>query len=297
MLPVMNHEEIKSHFGAAFYAKVVACLRKYALKWRLSGFEQIDYYSVNCLFTCMSEQYGPCILKIGNDSKAAENEYHILLEYAGTRFCTVYEADPTNGVLLLEKIIPGTRLREEPDLDKRLSLFYELSRGLHKKPADRTVYPTYMDWIGSITAYMRSRKDYGFLYAKMADAERICRMLYDKYADEMLLHGDLHHDNILADENNRYRIIDPKGVIGNPVFDIPRFILNEFGDEKNEDFCRKIVHITRTLSLKFNIPESDIRRLTYVEMCMANCWDVESRQEPNMDDVLFTERLMKGIPL
>jgi streptomycin 6-kinase len=29
---------------------------------------------------------------------------------------------------------------------------------------------------------------------------------------------------------SRYTIIDPKGVIGDPVFDISRFILNEFHD-------------------------------------------------------------------
>lgn len=108
----------------------------------------------------------------------------------------------------------------------------------------------------------------------------------------MLLHGDLHHDNILLDVENRYRIIDPKGVIGDIVFDIPRFILNEFDDILDDSFYNKFTQITRTLSLKLNVPEYDIRQLTYVEMCMANCWNVESREEPNHNEVQFTENLM-----
>jgi len=108
----------------------------------------------------------------------------------------------------------------------------------------------------------------------------------------MLLHGDLHHDNVLLGGDNRYRIIDPKGVVGDVVFDIPRFILNEFDDDLDDAFHGKLTHITRTLATRLDIPECDIRRLTYVEMCMANCWNVESNDKPNMDEVLFTERMM-----
>lgn len=123
-------------------------------------------------------------------------------------------------------------------------------------------------------------------------AEQICRSLCEKYSGEMLLHGDLHHDNILLDSDKCYRIIDPKGIIGDIVFDIPRFILNEFDDMLDDCFYKKFVHITKTLSEKFNIPEYDIRRLTYVEMCMSICWCADSGENPNMDEVLFTEKLM-----
>ena len=289
---MMDKEKIIEHFGMGFYLKMLNDLERYTKLWDLSGLEQIDYYSVNCIFKCTSSKYGLCILKIGNDAKGTRNEYQILNEYKGTRFCKVYEADINNGVLLIECIIPGTQLRDELSLEKRLDLFCEISHGLHIKPADKTVYPSYMGWVSRITEFMRNRKDYIALYEKMVKAEQICLNLCKKYPGEMLLHGDFHHDNILLDENNQYRIIDPKGVIGDIVFDIPRFILNEFDDEQDEDFKRKYVKITRTISEKFNIPEFDVRSLVYVEMCMANCWNVESQEEPNINEVLFTEMMM-----
>ena len=288
----IDKDKIIIHFGAGFLNKVLTDLERYAEMWNLSNFEQIDYYSVNCIFKCVSHKHGLSILKIGSDFKEAENEYNILQEYGGTRFCRVYEADISKGVLLTECIVPGTQLRAESNLDKRLDLFYELSSKLHIKPASKEIYPTYIGWVSRITKYMGERKDYEVLYNKMSYAERICRSLCGKYPGEMLLHGDLHHDNILLGENNSYRIIDPKGVIGDAVFDIPRFILNEFDDVLDEDFRKKYIHITQTLSGKFNIPEYDIRRLTYVEMCMAHCWNVENGQKPSIDEVLFTENLM-----
>lgn len=209
-----------------FYNKLINDLKKYAKLWGLSGLEQIDYYSVNCIFKCVSDKYGVCVLKIGKPSEEKDTEYHILKEYNGRRFCKIYEADPANGVLLIERIEPGAQLRAETDLDKRLDVFCGLFHGLHIKPAGKTLYPTYMKWVGDI------------------------------------------------------------------VFDIPRFILNEFDDVHDDRFYDKFVHITRTLSENFNIPEYDIRRLTYVEMCMAICWSVDSGRNPDIDEILFTEKLM-----
>ena len=269
-------------------------LDKYAALWGLSDFKQVDYRSVNYIFTCVSPKYGLCVLKIGGKPKYVENEYYALKEYNGRGFCKVYETDATNGVLLLEHIVPGMRLRAEPDLDRRLDVFYELSRGLHIKPADERIYPTYMSWVSDITKYMSGRKDHRLLYGKMARAEEICRDLWEKYPEKMLLHGDLHQDNILLGENDRYRIIDPKGVVGNRVFDIPRFILNEFyGDiEINDSSYENFAYIAKILSGKFRIPEQDIRRLFYVEVCMAYCWTVSSGGEPKIYKVLFAEKMM-----
>ncbi|MCL2884683.1 MAG: aminoglycoside phosphotransferase family protein [Oscillospiraceae bacterium] len=289
----MDKEKIIRHFGAAFYEKMLKDLKKYMEVWRLSNLEQIDFYSVNCLFKCFSDTYGPCVLKIGNPSKETQTEADFLREYAGTRFCHLYEAAIADGVLLLEHITPGIPLRAEPDLGKRLDVFCAVSRGLHKKLADKALYPTYMGWVSRITNYMQSRKDYKILYEKMTRAEQLCRSLCEAYPGEMLLHGDLYHDNILLGKNNGYRIIDPKGIVGDVVFDIPRFILNEFPAALNNDFDKKFAHIIRTLSRSFHIPERDIRRLTYVEMCMAHCWNVESGEKPLMDEVVFAENQMK----
>jgi len=283
----MNRDKIIEHFGVDFFDKVLVNLEKYAALWHLSNFEQIDYYSVNCLFTCVSARYGNCILKISPHLKETMTEYHMLKDLDGNGLCKVHEADTTNGVLLIERIAPGIQLRDEPDLDTRLDVFCRLFHKLHKPPTDKTKYPTYMDWVSRITAYMQTRTDFKELSEKMTKAAEICHYLWKKYAGEMLLHGDLHHDNILLGEDG-YCIIDPKGVIGDAVFDIPRFILNEDDLDKGNNFA----YIVHTLAEKLGVPDQDIRLLFYVEMCMANSWNVEDNDESDLDGVLFAERMM-----
>lgn len=285
----MNANKIISHFGETFYNALQAKLERYINEWHLSELEQIDYYSVNCIYKCVSEIHGSCILKIGNPCRETLTEYNALREYDGTSFCRLYKADVQNGVLLIERIIPGSRLRDITHIDKRLDIFCDLFANLHKTPSDKSLYPTYLGWVTRIAAYMRGREDYKTLSAYMDEAEKICRRLWDKYPGEMLLHGDFHHDNILLGSYCKYRIIDPKGVVGDRVFDIPRFILNEFEDEITDGFKAKYLYIIKTLSEKLNIPEGDILKLVFVEMCMAHCWNVESSRTPDIREVEFTK--------
>jgi len=290
----MNKSKIIAHFGANFYEKLLLDLHKYTELWRLSDFEQVDYYSINCIFTCVSERHGPCVLKLGEPSDETAHEYGVLREYEGTRFCRVYEADVPNGVLLLERIVPGTRLRDVPELDRRIELFREVYGSFHKAPADSSLYPTYMECVSKEAKEMQERGGFEALTAHMREAERLCRSLCGRYTGEVLLHGDLHHDNILLGNDGRYRIIDPKGVVGDGVFDIPRFILNELDGVTDDDFRGKYLRVTQGLSAGLGVPEADIRQLTYVEMCLCESWTSENGQ-PREEQVQFARRMMDEI--
>lgn len=288
----MNSDKIISHFGSEFYSRMIYKLARYSKKWELYDFEQIDYYSVNCIFKCRSKMHGDCVLKIGEPCKETKTEYETLVEYNGNWFCRVYEADIDNGVFLIERIIPGTQLRVVSDISERLDIFCEVYKGLHKPPTDISKYPSYLGRVSRIAAFMREKKEFPELSGNMTAAEQICRELCEKYTGKMLLHGDLHHDNILLGNDEKYHIIDPKGVVGDIAFDIPRFILNEFENEITDIFIEKYRFIVDTLSRKLSIPKKDILKLVYVEMCMANSWCVEDDEAPNMADVAFTKMMM-----
>jgi len=49
-------------------------------------------------------------------------------------------------------------------------------------------------------------------------------------AESVLLHGDLHQDNILSAEREPWLAVDPKGVIGEPVFETGALLRNFWPD-------------------------------------------------------------------
>ncbi|MCL2752542.1 MAG: aminoglycoside phosphotransferase family protein [Defluviitaleaceae bacterium] len=285
----MDGDKMVEHFGEAFYNKVLADLPKYAEKWNLSNFEQIDYYSWSCLFTCISEQYGDCVLKIGSLLELTQTEYHLLKDFGGNGLCKIYEADVDNGVLLIERIMPGTQLSDEPSQDARINEFCSLVQKLHKPPANMDKYDTYMEWVSEITTFIKTRPDYAGLCQKMIKAEGICQPLWEKYTDRLLLHGDLHLENILLGKDG-YCAIDPMGVIGDPVFNVTLFILDEIDWDTEGNF----EYVVKTISTKLNIPEQDIRALLYIEACRVNCCYVEDGDydEVDMDVISLVERMM-----
>lgn len=293
----MEIEKLISRFGKPFYSKVLSDLKIYSNKWALTSFQFIPSYSANVVFKCYSEDYGDVVLKIGNPSnQEIITEFHTLNEYNGNRFCKVLEVDLHNGVILEECVQPGLPLRNEKSLDKRISVFCSLFHELHKAPERAGVYPTYTDWVSQITEYMSKRHDCSDLYLHMKNAKDLCSQISAMYSQKMLLHGDFHHDNILLDHTGDYIVIDPKGVIGDPVFDVPRFILNEFEDEISSDLYIKIKHVINSLEEKLHIPNIILKKCLYIETAMGACWSVESGETPDefpklLDNVAFAESI------
>ncbi|MCJ7841283.1 phosphotransferase [Lederbergia sp. NSJ-179] len=291
-------ESIINRFGKDFYEKVLRDLDVYAEKWTLTSFQFIPSYSANLVFTCYSENYGDAVLKIGNPASAEIlTEFHTLCQYNGRRFCKVFTADIDHGVMLEEWVQPGDTLRDESSLDKRLSVFCSLYQDLHVTPAKAEIYPTYIEWISRITDYMSKRQDCTELYLHMKKAKDIGLSISTLYSQKMLLHGDFHHDNILLSHNGEYKIIDPKGVVGDPVFDIPRFILNEFGDERTTEVYQKIKNIICFLEKNLMIPSDILKQCLYVETAMGMCWCVEDGASPEeysnlIRDVAFAESIL-----
>jgi streptomycin 6-kinase len=51
---------------------------------------------------------------------------------------------------------------------------------------------------------------------------------------DTLVHGDLHHHNIL-NAGTRYVAIDPKPMLGEPEFDVPPFLWNPMGSQMTRE--------------------------------------------------------------
>lgn len=285
--------KIKTHFGDAFFDKIQIDLEFYSDKWGIEIIELVPYFSVNCIFKCFSKEFGYSILKITRPCREVFTEYNTLLEYNGKGFCIVFDSDIENGIILEELIEPGISLREEQSLEKRLDVFSDLYNNLHIESKNPSIYPTYIEWVSRITRYMSEREDYNELYLYMKRAENICLELSKSYNRKMLLHGDFHHDNILLNSDGKYKIIDPKGVVDDPIFDVPRYILNESNEGISPDkYYEKICYIISSLENKLNIPSKIIKQCYFIEMTMANCWNVESNIEPDMESVIMAESIM-----
>jgi len=290
--------KIIEHYGQAFYEKVCHDMQTYSKKWKLDILKMIDYYSVNCIFICKSKFFGDAILKICKQPRSQVlTEVNTLSEYNNKNFCRVFNSDIENGIILEEYIKPGIQLKYERSLKNRMHISTSLFKGLHIEPKNLDIYPTYMQWVDRITEYMSKQQDKREFYSYMKKAKDICTEITSLYPQKFLLHGDFHYDNILLGENGEYKIIDPKGVIGPLVFDLPRYLLNEFGDDEkssSEERYHIINKIIDHFEIKLQIPANVIKQSFFVEMAMGTCWDIEDGGKPDIQDIVFAEKFMNS---
>jgi len=274
-------DKIIEQWGNEAYLKILNNIGIYSEKWGLYDFELVEYYSINAIFFCKSELYGDCVLKIGNSVQDKEfvGEYNTLREYNGKNFVKVYEGDIDieNGkkIMLIERCIPGNTLSEEKSLEKRLSVFSDLYNGLHIEPQNPDIYDSYEKWI--CDAAEECGKNRQNLSKYMQKAKEIYFKLCEKYNEKMLLHIDIFGDNIVSD-NEKYRLIDPKGVIGDPVFETGQFIFAECCENGIEPEKAEIIF--DYLEKSINIPDKVLRQCFYIETArfisgMSGDWGIK----------------------
>lgn len=293
-------EKVIKAWGEDIYTKILREIKIYSNKWQLSNLRFHDSYSMNAIFFCKSETYGECVLKIGSNLQDKEFvwEYNILREYNGRRYVKVYASDidieAGKKIMLIERVSPGTQLKDEESLDKRLTVFSELFNGLHIKPENATLYKKYADGLNENADSISTRNDCKDLYSHILKAKDIFSSVSAVYRQEMLLHGDLQYHNILKRDNGKYAMVDPQGRIGDPIFDIPRYILIEYYNSTKEGRADKMNYIITYLEKSLNIPNEIIRQCFYIETVSFECWWA-SVGDYDINNVNFAEMMMNRL--
>lgn len=110
--------------------------------------------------------------------------------------------------------------------------------------------------------------------ANVTWAAGVARALLAAQANVMPLHGDLHHENILADRHGQWRAIDPHGLIGDPVYDVANFFGNPLG--RPDITCKedRIRLLAARLSAALGHDEETLLRYAAAHAALSACWSI-----------------------
>ncbi len=110
-------------------------------------------------------------------------------------------------------------------------------------------------------------------------AENIAKELLKTQTDEVLLHGDLHHENVMKNSNDQFVCFDPKGFYGDPSYELATTLKNPWDYpevSQNMDIFKQRVN---TFSTDLNLPISRIIGFSYVHACMSLAWSIEDNHD------------------
>jgi streptomycin 6-kinase len=204
---------------------------EYAQRWQLQ-IEPPRYLSYNYVAPATRADGTQAIFKCGvvANNSTIRAEVAALRHWNGDGAVLVLQDDEPNGVFLLERFVPGQPIVEiDDEVSTRIAA--GLMRRLWKPLPPQHAFPTLADWS---KAFGELRKRHngttGALPAALIErGERLYHELLASQAEPTLLHGDLHHFNILSAQREPWLIIDPHGVIGEPAFEIGPWLRNTIG--------------------------------------------------------------------
>ena len=112
------------------------------------------------------------------------------------------------------------------------------------------------------------------LYAR---ASGIALRLFDRPTAQLPLHGDLHHDNILS-SGRGWLAIDPKGVLGDPAYDLANVFINPVNANNMAADPQRIAARADILSQRLNYPRKRILGWAAAHAALSACWDLADGQ-------------------
>jgi len=247
--------ELHGAKGRAWLEGLPALIATCAQRWSLTILPPfpLSYHYVAPAEDASRGQY---VLKLGVPEPLLANEISALRHFAGGGAARLVYGDAQSGVLLLERLLPGRRLTDLMDDEEATRIAAGVMHQLWKPPPAEHNFPTAARWAAGMER-LRAEFDGGcgpFPVALVERAEALFAELLPSSADPVLLHGDLHHENILYDHQRGWLAIDPQGVIGEPAFEPGALLYNPLPHiaawpDLPRLLCRRLDLLTEVLNL------------------------------------------------
>ncbi len=292
--------EVYGEAGTAWIDRLPAIVAACAHRWSLTVAPPFVPLSYNYVAPAAGADGTPFVLKIGFPCRELTNEIEALRIFDGHGIARLVAFDHDDGALLLERLLPGTPIDGLDDDRATLIAAGVMQRLWRPAPAGHP-FPTTADW-GKGFVRLRQRFDGGagpLPSALVARAESLFDELHASAAEPVLLHGDLHHLNILAAGPDRYLAIDPKGLVGEPAYETGALLRNPRPWLLAQAHPGRPRILARRIGLLSDVLGFDRRRLRdwgLAQAVLSGWWSIEDHGRGWEQAIAYAEYLA-AVPL
>jgi streptomycin 6-kinase len=267
-------------------------------KWGITlGEPYVDVYPGNLVYRCTLGDGTPAVIKTEPD-RAPEDEFltglDALIFYGGRGMVHVLEVARDDRIVLMERVVPGETLWQAP-IDRALEAVASVMSKLRGAPPKRHSFP-------DVRAYHRAWPNHVRLYggAGPIDAdlfeigERLFIELCDSAAEPVVLHGDLHYGNVLSSDREGWLAIDPKGVIGEPCYEVGDLFRNRVDElYESSDPARAMRRRVEAVAGLTGFDAERIRAWALVQAVLSEVWTADNPVHAQDVDMRAARLLMK----
>jgi streptomycin 6-kinase len=256
--------------------------QKCASHWGLTHLTLVSNLSYNYVLTGIRAKDGlPIVLKIGFDPKEILQEASALQFYDGRGCVKLLAVDFEKGALLIERVQPGDSMvrcfpeRESMIIPEVAKIFKQLHQQV--KGDSFAPFPAVSAWLLGLERLT----SYDQLFPYIDKARKQADFLLEAQTQPVLLHGDLHHDNLLWSNVRGWVAIDPKGVVGESAYEVGAFIRNPMPELLSHPSPGEVIRQRISLFSQYLSMDPDrLKQWSYVQAVLAAGWRLEDKADP-----------------
>ena len=257
-----------------------------ASRWQLEVHPPFANLSINYVTPVTLADGTNAVLKLGVPCREINTEIEALRVYGGRGAVRLLECDEKLGALLLERILPGTpltQLAQDGTDDDATLIACDVMEALWRPVPEKHSFPKVEEWASGITKLREKfQGGTGPLPVKLVEiAEAYFAELLTTADAQVLLHGDLHHDNILEAGEGNWRAIDPKGLVGEPAYEVGAILRNLWQDRNSITHPVKLLdRRTDIFADRLGFDRARIRGWAISQAVLSAWWCVEDDCDP-----------------
>lgn len=189
------------------------------------------------------------------------------------------DSNAAKGYLLLEYLQPGTLLKSEHDDQKATHIAAKLMQHLHVKADNNALIPV-ENWLSGFDKFLTHQKlDDSMDIGLLINARDLAKQLLDSSKDIFLLHGDLHHENIIADGQG-WKVIDPKGVLGEKCYEVGAYLRNPYPSIVSQQDIKTLTeHRLTIFQQKLGFERARMLDWAFVQAMLSAVWFMDEQDK------------------
>jgi streptomycin 6-kinase len=214
--------------GRAWLRRLPNIVAECADHWSLTLEPVFPDPTINYVAPAVRADGTKVVLKVSFPDQEFYSEVDALKLFDGRGTARVIEADSRLGAIVLERLLPGTRLTSVFDDRTATGIAARVMRSMRRPVPPSHSFPAIADWVNYMSEqsvrYVGTTSRFPIRWVRHA------LILHNELATssegEFVLHGDLHHANILSAERESWLAIDPRGLIGEPAAETTPLLFN-----------------------------------------------------------------------
>ena len=283
--------------GLAWLNRLPALTEDLGRRWSLEVGRPFPNLSYNWVVSARREDGVPAVLKLSfPQDKEFRTEAAALAAFGGRGICRLLELDLDRGAMLLERLRPGRPLADLGNDEEATSAAAGVMKQLWRPAPQDHAFPTVSGWARGFER-LRRRFDGGtgpMPEGLVGEAEALFAELLDSAGEPLLLHGDLHQENILSAGREPWLAIDPKGVVGEAAYDTAALLHNPVGTLDAPDPRGLLERRLDVLSGGLGLERARVRAWGLAQAVLAAYWSLEDGGRV-WDEALAFARLLAEI--